>query len=57
MSSIIEHDKSENIIVIIENVITILFGLALTALGASINLKKIFNQALTNGKAYNWLDN
>ena len=34
----------ENIIVIIENIITILFGLALTALGASINLKKIFNQ-------------
>ena len=34
----------ENIIVIIENIITILFGLALTALGASINLKKMFNQ-------------
>ena len=34
----------ENIIFIIENINTILFGLALTALGASINLKKIFNQ-------------
>ena len=33
-----------NILVILENIITILFGLALTALGASINLKKIFSQ-------------
>ena len=33
-----------NILEILENVITILFGLALTALGASINLKKILNQ-------------
>ena len=30
-----------------EKVTTILFGLALTALGASINLKKIFNQGYT----------
>ena len=34
-----------NILEILENVITIFFGLALTALGASINLKKIFNQS------------
>ncbi len=33
-----------NILEILENVITILFGLALTALGASINLKKILSQ-------------
>ena len=33
-----------NILEIFENVITILFGLALTALGASINLKKILSQ-------------
>ncbi len=33
-----------NILEILENVIAILFGLALTALGASINLKKILNQ-------------
>ena len=34
-----------NILEILENVITIFFGLALTALGASINLKKIFSQS------------
>ena len=34
-----------NILEILENVITIFFGLALTALGASINLKKIFGQS------------
>ena len=34
-----------NILEVLENVITILFGLALTALGASINLKKIFSQS------------
>ena len=34
-----------NILKILENVITIFFGLALTALGASINLKKIFSQS------------
>jgi len=33
-----------NILEILENVITILFGLALTALGASINIKKILSQ-------------
>ena len=33
-----------NILLVLENVITILFGLALTALGASINLRKIFSQ-------------
>tara|TARA_Y100001935_G_C17293766_1_gene504941 strand:- start:528 stop:1583 length:1056 start_codon:yes stop_codon:yes gene_type:complete len=37
----------ENIIVVLENIITILFGLVLTALGASINLKKIINQGFT----------
>ena len=36
-----------NIFKISEKVTTILFGLALTALGASINLKKIFNQSYT----------
>ena len=34
-----------NILEILENIITIFFGLALTALGASINLKKIFSQS------------
>ena len=34
-----------NILEILENVITIFFGLALTALGASINFKKIFIQS------------
>ena len=37
----------ENIIVVLENIITMLFGLVLTALGASINLKKIINQGFT----------
>ena len=34
-----------NVLEILEDIITILFGLALTALGASINLKKIFSQS------------
>ena len=34
-----------NVLEILEDVITILFGLALTALGASINLKKILSQS------------
>jgi uncharacterized integral membrane protein (TIGR00698 family) len=36
-----------NIFKVSEKITTILFGLALTALGASINLKKIFNQSYT----------
>ena len=34
-----------NILVVLENIFSILFGLALTALGASINLKKILSQS------------
>ena len=39
-----DNEKWIQFLVIFEKLISILFGLALTALGASIDLKKIFNQ-------------
>ena len=39
-----DNEKWIKFLVIIEKIISILFGLALTALGASIDLRKIFNQ-------------
>ena len=39
-----DNEKWIEFLVILEKLISILFGLALTALGASIDLRKIFNQ-------------
>ncbi len=39
-----DNEKWIQLLAVIEKLISILFGLALTALGASINLRKIFNQ-------------
>ena len=39
-----DNEKWIQFLVIIEKLISILFGLAITALGASIDLRKIFNQ-------------
>ena len=39
-----DNEKWMQFLVMFEEIISILFGLALTALGASIDLKKIFNQ-------------
>ena len=39
-----DNEKWIQFLVILEKLISILFGLALTALGASIDLRKIFNQ-------------
>ena len=42
-----DNEKWIEFLVILEKLISILFGLALTALGASIDLRKIFNQGYT----------
>ena len=39
-----DNEKWMQFLVMLEEIISILFGLALTALGASIDLRKIFNQ-------------
>ena len=39
-----DNEKWIEFLVILEKLISILFGLALTALGASIDLRKIFSQ-------------
>lgn len=42
-----DNEKWIQFLVILEKIISILFGLALTALGASIDLKRVFNQGYT----------
>ena len=42
-----DNEKWMQFLVMLEEIISILFGLALTALGASIDLRKIFNQGYT----------
>ena len=39
-----DNEKWMQFLVMLEEIISILFGLALTALGASIDLRKIFSQ-------------
>mgnify|MGYP003297815117 FL=1 len=39
-----DNENWMHFLVMLEEIISILFGLALTALGASIDLRKIFNQ-------------
>jgi hypothetical protein len=39
-----DNEKWIQFLILLEKLISILFGLALTALGASIDLRKIFNQ-------------
>ena len=42
-----DNEKWIHFLVILEKIVSILFGLALTALGASIDLKRVFNQGYT----------
>ena len=42
-----DNEKWIQFLVILDKIISILFGLALTALGASIDLKRVFNQGYT----------
>ena len=43
----LDNEKWMQFLVMLEEIISILFGLALTALGASIDLRKIFSQGYT----------
>ena len=42
-----DNENWMHFLVMLDEIISILFGLALTALGASIDLRKIFNQGYT----------